>query len=448
MGAAALALAALEVAVGGRGAALARLEPVGVHGQAHGAARLAPLETGRDEYPVEPFGLGLLLDQARAGHNHGTNAVGQLAALHHPGDSAQVLDAGVGAGADEDLVDLDVCKRRAGFEPHIFERTLHGAAPAPVRLLGRVRHHARDRQDLPRVGAPGHLGSDVGGIQRDLLVVGGALVRGQGAPVGHRLLPLAALGRHGPALDIREGGLIRRDQPGPGAGLDRHVAHRHTAGHGKIADRLARVLDDVAGATGDPDLADHGQDHVLGGDPKGRIALDRNAHVLGRPLDQGLGRQHVLDLRGADTEGQRPEGAMGRGVAVAADDGHAGLGHALFRADDVNDALADVRHGEVRDAELGAVPLQGLDLNARFRVVDAARTVGGRHVVVADRQGGLGPPHPAPGRLEPLEGLGAGHFVDQMAVDIEERGAVVLDVDQMAVPDLVEQGPRHAHVPR
>src|SRR5690242_15662027 len=38
----ALALASLEVAVGGRGAALARRQRVGVHAQAHRAARAAP----------------------------------------------------------------------------------------------------------------------------------------------------------------------------------------------------------------------------------------------------------------------------------------------------------------------------------------------------------------------------------------------------------------------
>ena len=37
VGAAALALAALEIAVRGRGAALARHQPVGVHTQTHGA---------------------------------------------------------------------------------------------------------------------------------------------------------------------------------------------------------------------------------------------------------------------------------------------------------------------------------------------------------------------------------------------------------------------------
>src|SRR6185312_7378375 len=43
VGAPARALPAFEIAVAGRGAALARLQAVGVHRQAHRAARLAPL---------------------------------------------------------------------------------------------------------------------------------------------------------------------------------------------------------------------------------------------------------------------------------------------------------------------------------------------------------------------------------------------------------------------
>src|SRR3954462_1857196 len=58
----AAALAALEVAVRRRRAALAWLENVGVHAQAHRAARAAPVEAGGREDLVEPFGLGLLLD--------------------------------------------------------------------------------------------------------------------------------------------------------------------------------------------------------------------------------------------------------------------------------------------------------------------------------------------------------------------------------------------------
>src|SRR3546814_14147855 len=78
------------------------------------------------------------------------------------------------------------------------------------------------------------------------------------------------------------------------------------------------------------------------------FAVHRDPHVLRRPLDQRLGGQDVLDLGGADAEGERAERTVRRGVAVAADDRHAGLGQPLLRPDDVDDALTDVVYREVR----------------------------------------------------------------------------------------------------
>src|SRR6185503_1233112 len=69
VGASAGALAALEVSVRGRSAALAGVEPIRVHAQAHRAPRLAPLEAGFAEDPVEPFALGLLLHHPRSRHD-------------------------------------------------------------------------------------------------------------------------------------------------------------------------------------------------------------------------------------------------------------------------------------------------------------------------------------------------------------------------------------------
>src|SRR6185312_15320857 len=102
------ALPAFEIAVRGRGAALARLQFVVVHGEAHGTARLAPFETGFEQDLVEPFFLGLVLDQARARHRHGAHARRHLAALRHRGGGAEILDAAVGAGADKDMIDRNV----------------------------------------------------------------------------------------------------------------------------------------------------------------------------------------------------------------------------------------------------------------------------------------------------------------------------------------------------
>src|SRR3546814_2749217 len=95
------------------------------------------------------------------------------------------------------------------------------------------------------------------------------------------------------------------------------------------------------------------------------FAVHRDPHVLRRPLDQRLGGQDVLDLGGADAEGERAERTVRRGVAVAADDRHAGLGQPLLRPDDVDDALTDVVYREVRDAELLHVLFERLDLNPR-----------------------------------------------------------------------------------
>src|SRR2546428_14041447 len=95
------ALAALEVAVGGRGATLAGREPVRIHAEAHRAAGLAPLEAGIAEDAVEALALGLLLHQARARHDQRELDVGGAGlAFYRRGAGAPCLQARVGGGAD------------------------------------------------------------------------------------------------------------------------------------------------------------------------------------------------------------------------------------------------------------------------------------------------------------------------------------------------------------
>lgn len=74
-------LASFEIAVAGRGASFARLQDVGIHGQAHAAPRFPPLEAGFTEHAIEPFLLGLLFDEARAGNDHGPNRGGDFLPL-------------------------------------------------------------------------------------------------------------------------------------------------------------------------------------------------------------------------------------------------------------------------------------------------------------------------------------------------------------------------------
>src|SRR5262249_21070941 len=63
---------------------------------------------------------------------------------------------------------------------------------------------------------------------------------------------------------------------------------------------------------------------------------------------------------------------------------------------------------------------------------------------VRHREGRVGPAQLAPGHAQALEGLRARHLMDQMAVDIEQAGAVLLAMGQGALPDLVEQRNRPA----
>ena len=132
--------------------------------------------------------------------------------------------------------------------------------------------------------------------------------------------------------------------------------------------------------------------------PRRKRAVDLDAHVLGLGLDQRLGREHMLDLGGADAVRERAEGAVGRGVAVAADDRRAGQGEALLRPDDVDDALPHVELVVIFDAEFARVLGQLLDLLAALGIGDAAAAVGGLDVVVDDGERLLRRAHLAPGQ--------------------------------------------------
>src|SRR4051812_36185494 len=109
MGASPGALPSLEVAIRRRRAALAGIELVRVHAEAHGAARLAPLEACVAEDPVRAFSLGLRFAQTgpRSPHRH-ADVGSDAPALPHGRGDAQILDARVGARADENLVELDL----------------------------------------------------------------------------------------------------------------------------------------------------------------------------------------------------------------------------------------------------------------------------------------------------------------------------------------------------
>ena len=264
----------------------------------------------------------------------------------------------------------------------------------------------------------------------------------QVAPGLHGLVPVAALRRERTPLHVVDGLVIAGHHADAGARLDGHVADGHAAFHGQVADGAAGELQGVAVAASGADPADHCEDDVLGGHAEGQPALDAHLHVLHLLGHQALGGEHVLHLGSADTVGQRAEGAVGRGVRVATDHGHARQGGPLLRTDHMDDALADIVHLEFEDAEIVAVLVQGLDLDARHFVGDGVQAtfalgLGGRHVVVRGGDVGIDAPWLAAGQTQAFKGLRRGHFVKNVTIDVDERRAIVTALHLVHFPELV-----------
>ena len=148
----------------------------------------------------------------------------------------------------------------------------------------------------------------------------------------------------------------------------------------------------------------------------------------------------MLDLARADAERQRTERAVGRRVAVAADDGHAGQRETPFRPDDVHDPLAWVAAAVQADAELLAVAGQRVHLRSRDRIRERLVERRGRHVVVHRGDGEVGPADLATVEPQAVERLRRGHLVDEVEIDIEEVWLALSSAHDMAFPHLVRQG--------
>src|ERR1700722_14558989 len=144
------ALPVLKVAVRGRGAPLAGRHAVVGAAEAHRAAGRPPFEAGVEENLVESLIFGGLLYQARTRYDHAAHAGREPPPAGDRRRRAQVVQAGVGAGAGEDAVDPDVGDRRARLEPHVLQ------GPAPARGFRRARrrlgawHAAVHRHHLVR----------------------------------------------------------------------------------------------------------------------------------------------------------------------------------------------------------------------------------------------------------------------------------------------------------
>ena len=197
----------------------------------------------------------------------------------------------------------------------------------------------------------------------------------------------------------------------------------------------------MADAAVDAEPADRREDDVLRRHARPHRSHEADAQPAGLSLRERLRREHVLDLRGADRERERAEGAVRRRVRVAADDRHPGLGEPALRPDHVDDPLAPAARRVERDAELLAVAAERLQLLVRQRV--GRRVVAGCDVVVHRGERQVGTADRSPCEAERLERLRRGDLVHEVQVDVEEVGDPLGASHHMAFPHLVEERPAH-----
>src|SRR5260370_22947751 len=300
----------------------------------------------------------------------------------------------------------------------------------------RVGHSRCDACDHSRVRTPGDLRRDLLSVKLDRHVEFRAVVAAQLFPERHGFLKRFSAGYKGTAFEIRKRGLVGRNHARARPSLNAHVADGHAPVHRKRTNSFAAIFRHVAVSAADADLPDNGENQVLRGDAFGTLAVDKNVQRLRTRLHQTLRGEDVLDFAGADAERQRTDRSVRRRVAVAANDGLSRLCDAELGTDDVHDALMLAVHVEEAYAGFAAVFLEGIELELGVVIEDGQRAILGGNRVVHHRESEIRTAHLAAFRAEACKSLGRSAFVNEVAVDVNDRWLAGILAYHVSVPDI------------
>ena len=281
-------------------------------------------------------------------------------------------------------------------------------------------------------------GSMSAASKREFLVEHGIVAALQRLPVGHTTLPLLALRRKLAPFQIGESGLVGGNETASGTHLDGEVAEGQASFHRHVAHHVARILHEIARGTAGGELRHQIERHVLGRHALSQRAVDADAHRLWLLLQNALRGHDHLYLRRSDAESHGTHGPVGRGVRVAADNGHARQREALLRAHHMDDAVVGRHHAVVGQSELAGITLQRVHLLLRHGVGDGfVLVVSGRvvvgHAVNLSRTEAL-----QTARTQTVESLRRCHLVTIEPVNIKLCGTVGHNLHHVLVPYLVE----------
>src|SRR5690348_1197331 len=170
------------------------------------------------------------------------------------------------------------------------------------------------------------------------------------------------------------------------------------------------------------------------------LATNLNTHRFRFVLRQALRREHVFHFAGADSECERAKRAMRRSVAVTANNRLPRLRNAQFGANHVDDALIPALHVEKVDSKFLAVLRQQLKLLCGICVGNRQLAILRRYGMVHHGKRQIGPTHAPFGGLQTGKCLRRRHLMDQMPVNIEQRGLAGFFAYDVRVPDFFVKG--------
>lgn len=225
---------------------------------------LSPLETrvAKDLRQALLFSPAAHLHGAR--HHLGANARRHMPPFENGRGCAQIRQARIGAGSDENVLNRHAFEHHAGLKSLIGKAALGGRPRNRILKVVRRRKRLVDRRTLVRARSPGDHGLDGRGIQDNRAVICRAFVRRKRSPVGARGLEPGSREirrmRFNPGRRLSVG----CDQRTAGSRLNGQIAERHAPFDRQGIDSLSLVLDDMAERPSGTDLAKHRERKILG----------------------------------------------------------------------------------------------------------------------------------------------------------------------------------------
>ena len=275
------------------------------------------------------------------------------------------------------------------------------------------------------------------------------------SPRRHGSRPRLALGGILTVAEVGKGYVVGGNETCAAAHLYSEVGESQAPFHAHGAYGAAGILHGVARGAGGRQLRNDVESYVLGRHARSESSLDVDAHGLGLLLENALRGQHLSHLTRAYAKGDCSHGAMGRGVRIAADDGHSGQRQPLLGSYDMHYAVVLEAHVEECYACFCTVAAQGVYLG--YRAGTHAALEGGSgiiavwcgelagSVVVGHGKGLLRPEYVDAFLAQGVEGLWRCHLMEVETVDVELGGAVIDALDDMGIPYLVEKGAGRLH---